>query len=406
MLPGIHREIFALLGAREVEAVDVRAHEPALNAAQAFVGGDFHAFGQADRAHGTLHEARVLHFSVGKRRELAEQVLDGHFVHFVVAGDEQHPHSTVCGFAGKRFHARVFGGAQERGELLDGVHARGLELRERIGGVRHGVRRCLGRFGVGCITAGAARDFGFARVGEHHVFLGSVTADLTRVGHDHAVIEAHAVEHVDVGLAHAGIACVQARLVGIEAVGVLHDELAAAHEREARATLIAELHLDLVEVLRQVLIAAELVVHEVGHDFLVRGAKAEFVVVAVGHAQKLGAVDVPAARTMPQLSGLHERHKNFLATVGVHFLAHDRLDFADDAHAERQEGVQTGSFLANHARTNEQLRRFDIGVGGVFLQRGSVDVAHAQNGLFANVCHGWFLFYVGSNAEIERVVTV
>ena len=229
---------------------------------------------------------------------------------------------------------------------------------------------------------------------------------MTRVGHDHAVIEAHAVEHVDVGLAHAGVACIQTGLVGVEAVGVLHDELAAAHEREARTTLVAEFHLDLVEVLRQVFIAAKLVIHEVGHDFLVRGAKAEFVVVAVGHAQKLGAVDVPAARTMPQLSGLHERHKNFLAAVGVHFLAHDRLDFADNAHAERQEGVQAGGFLANHTRTNEQLRRFDIGVGGVFLQRGSVDFAHAQNGLFANVCHGWFLFYVGSNAEIERVVTV
>ena len=137
-----------------------------------------------------------------------------------------------------------------------------------------------------------------------------------------------------------------------------------------------------------------------------RGTKAELVVVAVGHAQKLGAVNVPAARTMPQLSGLHERHKNFLAAVGIHFLAHDGLDFANNAHAERQEGVQAGGFLANHARANEQLRRFDVGVGGVFLQRGSVDVAHAQNGLFANVCHGWFLFYVGSNAEIERVVAV
>ena len=229
---------------------------------------------------------------------------------------------------------------------------------------------------------------------------------MARVGHDHAVIEAHAVEHVDIGLAHASVAGIQAGFIGVEAVGVLHNELAAAHKRKARAALVAELHLNLVEVLRQVFIAAKLVVHKVGHDFLVRGAKAKLVVVAVGHAQKLGTVNVPTARTMPQLSGLHERHKNFLAAVGIHFLAHDGLDFANDAHAERQKGVQAGGFLANHARANEQLRRFDVGVRRVFLQRGSVDVAHAQNGLFANVCHGWFLFYVGSNAEIERVVTV
>ena len=406
VLPSIHRKVFTLLGARKVEAVDICAHEPALDAAQAFVGGDFYALGQADRAHGALHEARILHFSVGKRREFAEQVLDGHLVHLIVAGNEQHPQRAVGGFAGKRLHAGVFGGTQKCSKLLDGVHTRSLELRKRVGRVRHGMRRGLGGFGVGRITAGAACDFSLARVGKHHVFLRSVAADLARVGHDHAVIEAHAVEHVDIGLAHASVAGIQAGFIGVEAVGVLHNELAAAHERKTRAALVAELHLNLVEVLRQVFIAAKLVVHEIGHDFLVRGTKAELVVVAVGHAQKLGAVNVPAARTMPQLSGLHERHKNFLAAVGIHFLTHDGLDFANNAHAERQEGVQAGGFLANHARANEQLRRFDVGVRRVFLQRGSVDVAHAQNGLFANVCHGWFLFYVGSNAEIERVVRV
>lgn len=90
------------------------------------------------RAHGALHKARVLHFGVGKRRELTEQVLDGHLVHLVVARDKQYPQRVVGSFAGKRLHAGVFGGTQKCSKLLDGVHARSLELRKRVGRVGHG----------------------------------------------------------------------------------------------------------------------------------------------------------------------------------------------------------------------------------------------------------------------------
>ena len=45
------------------------------------------------------------------------------------------------------------------------------------------------------------------------------------------------------------------RGVGVEGVGVLHEELAAAHEAEARPDLVAELGLDLVEVERQLAVA-------------------------------------------------------------------------------------------------------------------------------------------------------
>jgi hypothetical protein len=44
----------------------------------------------------------------------------------------------------------------------------------------------------------------------------------------------------------------------VERIGVLHQEFARAHHAEARADLVAELGLDLVEVDRQLLVAGQL----------------------------------------------------------------------------------------------------------------------------------------------------
>jgi hypothetical protein len=44
---------------------------------------------------------------------------------------------------------------------------------------------------------------------------------------------------------------------GVKGIGVLHGELAPAHDAEARPDLVAELGLDLIEVPRQLPIAAK-----------------------------------------------------------------------------------------------------------------------------------------------------
>ena len=89
--------------------------------------------------------------------------------------------------------------------------------------------------------------------------------------------------------------------VDVERVRVLHDELAPAHEAEARPHLVAELRLDLVEVHRQVAVRAHLAAHEVGDHLLVRRPEAEVAVVAVLEAQQLLAVLVPAPALLPEL---------------------------------------------------------------------------------------------------------
>ena len=69
-------------------------------------------------------------------------------------------------------------------------------------------------------------------------------------------------EHLVVGVARAG-------LVEIEGIGVLHQELARAHDAEARPDLVAELPLDVIEVERQVLVGADVGAEDVGDHLLV-----------------------------------------------------------------------------------------------------------------------------------------
>ncbi len=166
--------------------------------------------------------------------------------------------------------------------------------------------------------------------------------------------------------------------VDVERVRVLHDELAAAHQPEARAHLVAELHLDLVEVLRQVAVRAYFAAHEVGHHLLVRRAEAEVAVVAILDAQQLLAVVLPAPALLPELGGDHGRHQDLLRPGAVHLLADDVLDPAHGAQPERQEVVDAARDLADHAGAHQQLVADDLGVGGVLAERRREERATAS----------------------------
>jgi hypothetical protein len=99
----------------------------------------------------------------------------------------------------------------------------------------------------------------------------------------------------------------------------------------------------------------------------VRRPEAEIALVAVLEAQQLRPERVPAQRFAPQLGGLHHRHQHFLGAGAVHFLAHDGLDLAQHAHAEREPRVQPGGQLADQAGPQHQLVADDFRAGGHFL---------------------------------------
>ena len=162
----------------------------------------------------------------------------------------------------------------------------------------------------------------------------------------------------------------------MEAVCILHDELAAAEQTEARTDLVTEFHLNLIQRAWQFLIRTQLVADKRGDELLVRRTKAEAMVMTIGQAHELRPVIVPTAALMPQLGGLKRRHHDLLRACSVHFLAHDSLDFRKHLLPEREERVHTRSGLADHCRTQKQSMTCYFGISRVFLQRRHVEFAH------------------------------
>jgi hypothetical protein len=167
------------------------------------------------------------------------------------------------------------------------------------------------------------------------------------------------------GLVHALVLAPCVLGVRVERVGILHDELAPAHEPEARADLVPELHLDLIEVLRQVAVGADLAADEIRHHLLVRRAEAEIAVVAILHAQELAAVLVPAPALDPELRRNDGGHEDLLRPGAIHLLAHDGLEPAHGAEPQRQEVVDAARHLADHAGADEESVAHHLGVGGI-----------------------------------------
>src|SRR5690606_24028968 len=112
----------------------------------------------------------------------------------------------------------------------------------------------------------------------------------------------------------------------VEAVGVLHYELACAHDAEAGAYLVAEFRLYLVEVDRELLVGADVAPDDVRHDLFVRRPDAEFALGPVLEAEELLAVVIPAPALFPELGRDDGGHQYLDGPRPVHLLADDVLD--------------------------------------------------------------------------------
>ena len=128
--------------------------------------------------------------------------------------------------------------------------------------------------------------------------------------------------------------------VGVERIRVLHHEFARAHHAEARPDLVAELGLDLIEIDRQLLVAPDLLARDVGDHLLVTsGCTTKSRSCRSLSRSSSGPYLLPAAGLLPQLGGLDHRHHELERARAVHFLAHDALDLAQRAQAERHPRV-------------------------------------------------------------------
>jgi hypothetical protein len=208
-------------------------------------------------------------------------------------------------------------------------------------------------------------------------------ADRARVGVHRAELELHPGEDARVRVVHRLVAAQHAGLVDVERVRVLHDELARAHHAEARADLVAELGLDLVEVDRELPVAADLPAHDVGDHFLVRRAHHEIALVPVFQAQHVGTHLFPAAGLLPQLGGLDHRHHELERAGTVHFLADDPLDLAQGDEAERHPRVKAAAEPVDHPGAQHELLARDVGLGRRFLQRRKVELRNPHGAVFS-----------------------
>ena len=377
--PLVDLEVLAKLRAHVVIAILVGADDPLRHRLQAICRDDERILGQADRAHGTLVQAVGLHVLVGEDGEAAGGAGRLLLVHLMIAGNEQHDELALVVLAGERLHRGGFRDVQELGELGDGVHAGRGHLLHLGHVVDRGARQALAHLVACCVTAIAVHERGLAGLGKRMELAGDRAADLAGICLHGAELKAATRADALVGRVHPVVFLLQRLLRVMEAIAVLHDELAAAQQAEARADLVAELRLDLIHVQRQLLVGAQLGAHERGDELLMGGAEAELVIVAIVEAHALGTVRVGAAGLLPQLLGLEHGHADLLGAARIHLLAHDVLDLGQHALAQGQKRVDAGSGLADETGAQQQLMAGDLGIGGVFLQRGSIQGAHARD---------------------------
>lgn len=159
-------------------------------------------------------------------------------VDLAVAGDAD-GHDLAVHLDQQVLQGRGGGDAQVRGERLDGRGVGGVQLLDRA------VRRAVDRgereghgLGVGGVVAvRAVREGVLTGGGGGEELLGRGAAHRAGDGGDDAVVQAETLEDLDVRGPVQGVGVREALVGGVEAVRVLHLELAAAeHARAGRAS--------------------------------------------------------------------------------------------------------------------------------------------------------------------------
>ena len=93
----------------------------------------------------------------------------------------------------------------------------------------------------------------------------------------------------------------RARLVEIERIRILHQELTAAHQPEARADLVTEFPLDVIEIEWQVLVRLDVGTEDFRDHFLIGRPIKHIALMAILDAQHLLAVGIVASALTPEI---------------------------------------------------------------------------------------------------------
>src|SRR5208283_5216329 len=146
-----------------------------------------------------------------------------------------------------------------------------------------------------------------------------------------------------------------------ERIRVFHDELTHPQQARLGARLVAELGLNLIPDLRQLLLAAQLLARDVGHDFFMSHAQTKIGALAILEAKHVFAHRRPASARLPNFARIQRRQVEFLADL-VHLLADDAHDLLGGAVAQEQKRVDAGAQLTDVSSADQQLVASDFGI--------------------------------------------
>ncbi len=206
-----------------------------------------------------------------------------------------------------------------------------------------------------------------------------IAADVACVSRHRAKLQPHARKDSAVSVIHRLVARACTGFVTIERVCILHREFAPSHQTETRAPLIAKLGLNVIEIQRQLLVAADQFAHDIGDHFFAGRLDDEVTLVPVFQPQHLRTHFLPPARFDPQLGRLHDRHQQLDRAGAVHLLANDRLDLANAAQTDRHVGVDTGCQAPDHSGAQHQRVADHLGIGRRFFKGGKEKLARAHS---------------------------
>ena len=219
-----------------------------------------------------------------------EQAAELGFGNLMVAAD-QSDHSFAVGLhIDHRLDEIRCRKVQKRGDFLDGPFSRGFDpaggFAPGCGYFRFERGRNLRFFDIGGVgTLVACGNFVFARGCENLKLVAQAAPDRTRIGLDGPKLQPASGKDPFINGVHLVIFSSGIVGIGVKRVPVLHQELPAAHQAEARPDLVAKLGLYLIEILGQIPVGTDFSPNQIRDDFFMGRAEAEFTIVSVANSQ-------------------------------------------------------------------------------------------------------------------------
>ena len=198
------------------------------------------------------------------------------------------------------------------------------------------------------------------------------TADSAAVCFNRAEVQAAAGKDSVISIIHGLVGSTQTCFITVEGIAILHDEVTAAHQAEARTTLVTEFVLNLIQVQRQLTVGAYIALYESSNHFLMRRAEAVFMAMTVLQAYHFCAVSVPTAAFFPDFCRLQNRHHDFLTACKVHLLADNIFNLFNNTPSQRQVTVHAIGGFTHKAGTQQQLMAGNFSLGRNLTQGGCI----------------------------------